>query len=165
MLTEGLDSARREVPQLMQVSHLKRDNLRVLASKHWSLHKTLKSLANAENSAGAAAKHSAADSPDAGGGASQVLAHPAAAADQAAAADGAAAAGPARAHPEHADPDQRGQGGRDRHREGQAQERDPVQQRRQHQGEPEQQQQLPLATSGQDKRKQVNISLRNQHTS
>ena len=38
MLTEGLDSARREVPQLMQVSHLKRDNLRVLASKHWSLH-------------------------------------------------------------------------------------------------------------------------------
>ena len=26
MLTEGLDSARREVPQLMQVSHLKKDN-------------------------------------------------------------------------------------------------------------------------------------------
>ena len=41
MLTEGLDSARREVPQLMQVSHLKRDNLRVLASKHSSLHKIL----------------------------------------------------------------------------------------------------------------------------
>ena len=98
MLTDGMDSARRDVPQLMQVEKVDIDN---------------DDDAN-DDIAGSAVEHPAADAHDAGGREGEVEYDLAAVTDEAAAVDGTATASATRSYTEHADTDQQERGERDR---------------------------------------------------